>query len=82
MEARAEQTPQTDARIIVDNPANMLRLRPDVRASEMRLAAQSVLSGVSVADLYPSISLLGSIGVSDTSLLDPETQDENWSDQP
>ena len=34
----------------------------------MQLAAQSALIGVSVADLYPSISLLGSVGLSATSL--------------
>ena len=34
----------------------------------MQLAAQSALIGVSTADLYPSISLLGSIGLSATSL--------------
>jgi outer membrane protein TolC len=34
----------------------------------MQLAAQSALIGVSVADLYPSIALLGSLGVSTTSL--------------
>ena len=34
----------------------------------MQLAAQSALIGVSVADLYPSISLLGSLGLSATSL--------------
>jgi hypothetical protein len=49
-------------------PAEMLRRRPDVRAAEMQLAAQSALIGVSVADLYPSIALLGSLGVSATSL--------------
>lgn len=77
MEAGAEQIPQTDARIIVDIPANMLRQRPDVRASEMRLAAQSALIGVSLADLYPSISLLGSIGISATSLGDSNNS-LNW----
>jgi outer membrane protein TolC len=34
----------------------------------MQLAAQSALIGVSVADLYPSISLVGLVGLSATSL--------------
>jgi outer membrane protein, multidrug efflux system len=34
----------------------------------MQMAAQSALIGVSAADLYPSISLLGSVGLSATSL--------------
>ena len=60
--------PQADLDVIVDMPADLLRRRPDVRAAEMQLAAQSALIGVSTADLYPSISLLGSIGLSATSL--------------
>ena len=60
--------PQADLEVIVDMPADLLRRRPDVRAAEMQLAAQSALIGVSTADLYPSISLLGSIGLSATSL--------------
>jgi NodT family efflux transporter outer membrane factor (OMF) lipoprotein len=60
--------PQAELDVIVDMPADLLRRRPDVRAVEMQLAAQSALIGVSVADLYPSISLLGSIRLSVTSL--------------
>ncbi len=60
--------PQADLEVIVDMPADLLRRRPDVRAAEMQLAAQSALIGVSTADLYPSISLLGSMGLSATSL--------------
>ena len=60
--------PQAELAVIVDMPAELLRRRPDVRSAELQLAAQSALIGVSVADLYPSISLLGSIGLSATSL--------------
>ena len=67
--ATAKDTiPQAELEVIVDMPADLLRRRPDVRAAEMQLAAQSALIGVSTADLYPSISLLGSIGLSATSL--------------
>jgi NodT family efflux transporter outer membrane factor (OMF) lipoprotein len=60
--------PQAELDVIVDMPADLLRRRPDIRAAEMQLAAQSALIGVSVADLYPSISLLGSVGLSATTL--------------
>ena len=60
--------PQAELGVIVDMPADLLRRRPDVRAAEMQLAAQSALIGVSEADLYPSIALLGSLGLSATSL--------------
>jgi multidrug efflux system outer membrane protein len=60
--------PQAELDVIVDLPADLLRRRPDIRAAEMQLAAQSALIGVSTADLYPSISLLGFVGLSATSL--------------
>jgi NodT family efflux transporter outer membrane factor (OMF) lipoprotein len=68
MAAGKDVIPQAELAVIVDMPSELLRRRPDVRAAEMQLAAQSALIGVSVADLYPSISLLGSIGLSATSL--------------
>ncbi len=40
----------------------MLLRRPDVRAAELQVAAQSALVGVAVTDLYPAVTLLGSIG--------------------
>jgi len=68
MVAGRERIPQAPLEAIVDLPADMLRRRPDVRAAELQLAAQSAQIGVSAADLYPSISLLGLLGVSATSL--------------
>ncbi len=60
--------PQAELGVIVDLPADLLRRRPDVRAVEMQLAAQSALIGVKEADFYPSITVLGSLGLSATSL--------------
>ncbi len=60
--------PQAELGVIVDLPADLLRRRPDVRAVEMQLAAQSAQIGVAEADFYPSITLLGSLGLSATSL--------------
>ena len=68
MAAGKDLIPQAELTVIVDMPADLLRRRPDVRAAEMQLAAQSALIGVSVADFYPSISLLGSVGLSAISL--------------
>ncbi|MGF6273773.1 multidrug efflux system outer membrane protein [Massilia sp. UYP11] len=65
------------AELITELPADLLRRRPDVRAVEMQLAAQSALIGVSAAELYPSISLLGSVGLSATSL-DGAPRVLNW----
>jgi NodT family efflux transporter outer membrane factor (OMF) lipoprotein len=65
--ARTE-LPPIPAVLVWDIPANLLQRRPDVRAVSMQAAAQSALIGVAESDLYPSISLLGSIGWSTTTL--------------
>lgn len=49
-------------------PADILRQRPDVRAAERELAAQTARIGVSKAQLYPSLSLSGSLSTSSTTL--------------
>ena len=43
-------------------PVDLLRRRPDVRQAEYFAAAQSALIGVAKAELFPSISLTGTIG--------------------
>ena len=44
-------------------PADLLRRRPDVRQAELNAMAQNALVGLAEADLYPSFSLTGSIGL-------------------
>ena len=44
-------------------PAETLRRRPDVRNAERQLAAQTARIGVATADLYPKLSLNGSISI-------------------
>ena len=58
--------PDAPLEVIVDVPAELLRRRPDVRAAEMQLAAQSAQIGISEAALYPSIALVGSVGLAAT----------------
>ena len=48
-------------------PADLLRRRPDVARQEMAVKAASAQIGVAEADLYPQLTLLGTIGVSATS---------------
>ena len=54
--------PSAPATVTVGIPAELLRRRPDVRAAERQLAAQSALIGVAAADLYPRLGLAGSVG--------------------
>nr|WP_321398588.1 efflux transporter outer membrane subunit [uncultured Desulfobacter sp.] len=49
--------------IAVGLPADALRRRPDVREAEYELIAQTAQVGVATADLYPKLTLSGSIGV-------------------
>lgn len=44
------------------DPSNLLRMRPDVRGAERRLAVATANVGVATADLFPRISLNGFIG--------------------
>ncbi|MFH1981366.1 MAG: efflux transporter outer membrane subunit [Pseudomonadota bacterium] len=48
--------------VIVDVPNNLLRRRPDIRLTELRVASQSPQIGIAKADLYPHFYLFGTIG--------------------
>ena len=68
--AERTTTPRLDQPIPVGDGAGLLARRPDVRAAEQRLAAATARIGVATADLYPHISLGGSVGASSASLSD------------
>ena len=55
--------PAIPAQLSIGLPADMLRLRPDVRLAELQAMGQSALVGFAEADLYPSFSLVGSISL-------------------
>jgi len=54
--------PTAPAQVVIGVPADLLRRRPDVRSAERAAAFQSEQIGIAVADLFPSISLAGSLG--------------------
>jgi outer membrane protein, multidrug efflux system len=69
MLAEGRKTVPQPAALEVDSvPAQVLRQRPDLASRERELAAASAEIGVAQADLYPSLSLAGSITVSAGSL--------------
>jgi multidrug efflux system outer membrane protein len=60
---QAEPVPAEPPEVTVGVPADLLRQRPDVRRAERQLASQTARIGVATADLYPTFSLGGFIGV-------------------
>jgi NodT family efflux transporter outer membrane factor (OMF) lipoprotein len=60
----SELVPSIPDKILVGVPADMLRQRPDVRRAEMLAMAQNAQVGVATANLYPSFSLAGTLGLS------------------
>lgn len=64
--ARCTRPPQLNIVIPAGDGAALLARRPDVRAAERTLAADTARIGVAVADLYPSITLAGGIGLNAT----------------
>lgn len=61
--APAGDLPAVPAGIAVGIPADVLRRRPDLRAAERQLAAETARLGVAEAARYPSFRLSGSIGI-------------------
>ncbi len=60
--------PTAPTEVAVGIPADLLQRRPDVRQAERNAAAQSALIGVSEANLYPHISIDGTVGYQAQSL--------------
>jgi NodT family efflux transporter outer membrane factor (OMF) lipoprotein len=61
--AAIEEIPLPEVEVALGVPADLLRRRPDIRRAERQLASQTARIGVATADLYPSLSLTGFIGL-------------------
>jgi multidrug efflux system outer membrane protein len=55
--------PVIPADLSLSNPTQLLRHRPDVRAAERSLAASTARIGVEVADLFPRVTLVGTVAL-------------------
>lgn len=73
--AKSKALPVPGLQIAAGIPADILRRRPDIRKAERELAAQTARIGVATADLYPRLTLSGSIGLEAISLGDLFTSD-------
>ena len=57
----AKPIPATSEKVVADLPAELLRQRPDIRRAERELASQNALIGATKAELYPTLTLPGSL---------------------
>jgi NodT family efflux transporter outer membrane factor (OMF) lipoprotein len=58
------QIPTAPTEVTIGVPAELLRRRPDIKQAELLAASQSSQIGIAKADLYPSFTLFGTIGLS------------------
>ena len=65
---RCTRAPQLDLPIPIGDGAALLARRPDVRAAERTLAADTARIGVATSELYPNIRLGGSAGFTSSAL--------------
>lgn len=66
--------PLPPAQVAIGDPASLIARRPDIRAAERALAAGNAQVGVNTARMFPSLRLLGLIGLGGSTLgdvLDP-----------
>jgi NodT family efflux transporter outer membrane factor (OMF) lipoprotein len=54
--------PAPPATVAVGDPAALLRRRPDIRQAERQLVQSNAVIGERTADLFPKVTLLGSLG--------------------
>lgn len=56
------ELPAIPETIAIGNPSELLRQRPDIARAERQLAGATARIGVATADLFPRVSLTGSVG--------------------
>ena len=61
--ATPKPIPVPPVQVTVGVPGDLLRQRPDIRAAERRLAAETAKLGVATADLYPRFGINASLGL-------------------
>jgi NodT family efflux transporter outer membrane factor (OMF) lipoprotein len=75
----AAPIPTVPPEVPVGLPAELLRRRPDIRRAERQLAAATARIGVAEANLYPKLSLTGSLGLESLNLGDlPKGASRFW----
>ncbi len=72
--------PTAPEEVAVGVPNELLRRRPDIRRAELRTAAQNAQIGVARAQLFPSFSLGGFVGLQTSGSVDSRSNNANLSD--
>lgn len=67
---KVEPIPVATDAVAVSFPADILHRRPDIRAMERRLAAQTARIGIAEAEKYPKFFITGSFGLEASQLKD------------
>lgn len=57
-----DHIPSAPPGVVIGIPADLLSRRPDVRRAKYLAAAQAELIGIAQADLYPALSITGTLG--------------------
>lgn len=65
-QSASSQIPSFEKIVALTQPGDLIRNRPDIRSVESVLAAQTARVGVAISDLFPKITLVGSLGVKST----------------
>jgi len=63
-ELQGGRIPTAASEVVVGIPADLLRRRPDIRRAERQVAAQAEQIGIAEAELYPSFTIVGTLGYS------------------
>ncbi len=61
--SQPQPIPHAPGHVAVGIPAELLRRRPDIRAVERKIAAQTARIGAAEGELYPQFSLTGTFGL-------------------
>ncbi len=65
---KAARQPSVPTSVAIAKPAELLRLRPDIRIAENNLAAATARVGVATADLFPRVTFGGRLNIEAQSL--------------
>ena len=60
--------PQSPERRLLTQPADAIRLRPDIRAAEFELESATATQGAAIAELFPKISIAAFLGLRNSDL--------------